>query len=140
MKPILACLLLCGCCLGQTPVRTLTVVRFGDLERRLASSADAAARAQFLTDDFEERECAAPGTPVPRDQWLALPAPKFSFTQEAVHDYGDTAVYSALGTTKVKKFGLVDVWKKQGDGWKLAVRYRCPATGSKPESTTVKRY
>ena len=137
MKRIL-CLLLVTCfCGAQTQYRTRTVILFGDLERRISIGTD---RATLLTDDFEERRCASPGTPIPRDAWLAAPAPKFSFTQEAVHDYGAIAIYSALGSDSESQFMVVDTWQKQGDSWKLAVRYSCPATGVKEADTIPNRY
>jgi len=137
MKTILTLLLFSAACLAQVHVPTLTVVRFGDLERKLATGQD---RAAYLTDDFEQRLCAAPGTPVPRDEWLAAPAQKFSFHQEAVHDYGNVATYSALGSDGDTRFMVVDSWKKEGDSWKLAVRYLCPAAGEKPPAPLPKRY
>lgn len=124
---------------GQIRTVTRTVRHFGDLERKLAT-VDSAQRANYLTDDFEQRLCASPGTPVPREDWLKAPAEKFAFSQEAVHDYGGIATYSALATTDSKQFMVVDTWKKDGDSWKLSVRYLCPATGQKSQSTTPKRY
>lgn len=139
MKTLVLTLFLSTACLAQVQVRTRTVVQFGALEKKLAT-ADDADRASLLTDDFEQRLCAEPGTPVPRDQWLTEPAAHFSLSQQAVHDYSDLAVYSALGTNGDKKFAIVDIWKKQGDDWKLSVRYLCPATGQQPKSSTPKRY
>jgi len=140
MKILLLTLFLSATCLAQVQVRTRTVLQFGSLEKKLAMAEDPAARGSFLTDDFEERLCAEPGTPVARDQWLQAPATHLSLTQEAVHDYGDIALYSSLGTNGDKHITLVDIWKKQDEDWKLAVRYLCPATGTKPESSIPKRY
>jgi hypothetical protein len=133
-------LLLCTAGLAQVQVRTRTVLQFGSLEKKLASAESSTARAAFLTSDFEERLCAEPGTPVPREEWLGQPVTRFSFSQEAVHDYGDTALYSALGTNGDKQYSIVDAWRKEGSDWRLAVRYLCPATGKKPESGIPKRY
>lgn len=139
-RTLLLTLTLSAACFAQVQVRTRTVLEFGALEKKLATAEDSATRASLLTDDFEERLCAEPGTPVPRDQWLTEAATHLSLSQEAVHDYGDTSVYSALGIDGDKHLALVDVWKKQGNDWKLAVRYLCPATGKQPKSSIPKRY
>jgi hypothetical protein len=144
MKFIVVYLSLSLACFGQgvrVPSLTRTVQLFGDLERKLAS-ADSAAKLHFLADDFEERLCAEPGTPVPRSEWLQKISPsEVSFSQEAVHAFGEINVYSALQTTPQSREMIVDTWKQADGGWKLAVRYRCPATGAKPaESGPPKRY
>ncbi len=142
MKIIVALFLLMAASSSQAQVRTLTrtVILFGDLERKLATATNGTERASYLTDDFEVRRCASPGTPLPRDEWLAQPAQQFSFSQQAVHDYGDTALYSAMASTADNQFAIVDTWRKQGDEWKLSVRYLCPATGDKPVNSRPKRY
>jgi len=143
MKSIVIFVLLSTLCMAQNQVRTVTrtVAEFGGWERELATAKSAADRAAFLTDDFEERLCAAPSTPVPRDQWLASPPSNWSLSQEAVHEYGDVSIYSALADDgKPARISLVDVWKRTESDWKLAVRYRCPATGAQPQGTIQKRY
>lgn len=145
MKMIFSILLFTAVCFAQSarvPTVTRTVQQFGDLERKLAQS-DSVARPQFLTEDFEERLCAAPGTPVPRDLWLQKVAiSNVTFSQEAVHMYGDVAVYSGLRAGESDSPDMiVDTWKQADGGWKLAVRYRCPATGARPtESGPPKRF
>lgn len=140
MKNLLLIFLFSASCLAQVQVRTRTVLQFGALEKKLASADAAADRVSLLTDDFEERLCAEPGTPVPRGQWLQAPATHFSLSQEAVHDYGDTSLYSALGTSGDKHYAFVDTWRNDNGAWKLAVRYLCPATGKKPRESAPKRY
>src|SRR3954470_3361853 len=142
MKLILTFILLSGMCMAQNPVRTLTrtVTLFGGLERKLADATNAGERAAYLTEDFEERRCADPGTPVARDQWLSAAAGKTVFSEQAVHSLGDVAIYSALVTSGTQKDMVVDTWKKDGESWKLAVRYRCPSSGSKVSGTINKRY
>jgi len=142
MKIVLTISLLLAGCVAQAQVRTLTrtVILFGDLENKISATANSTERASYLTDDFEERRCAAPGTPIARDQWLTQAAQKFSFSQQAVHDYGDTALYSALATADGRKFAIVDTWRKQGNDWKLAVRYICPATGERVSQPIPKKY
>jgi len=141
---ILVVLLLSLAGVAQTvrvPTVTRTVQLFGDLERKLAS-AEPSARAQFLADDFEERLCAEPGTPVPRQDWLQKAAVlDVNFSQESVHLFGEVALYSALETVGNAGNMIVDTWKQADEGWKLAVRYRCPAAGAKPkDSGPPKRY
>ena len=140
MKTILMLLLLSGFAWGQVAVRTQTVMRFGDLERGLRSAGDLSARGAYLTDDFEERVCAEPGTPIPRSDWLQRPVQILSFSQEAVHDFGITAIYSAFASNETVNDAIVDVWKQVDGEWKLAVRYRCPATGNKPPGSLSKKY
>ena len=144
MKTIAAILLFTLTCFSQS-ARVATVTRtvqlFGDLERKL-EAADSSGKAQMLTDDFEERLCAAPGTPVPRGTCLQESATRnVQFSQEAVHSYGEIAIYSALRTQDQTDNMIVDTWQQADGGWKLSVRYRCPATGDKPaKSALPKRY
>jgi hypothetical protein len=144
MKLAFAALLLSASCLAQTsrvPTVTRTVQLFGHLERKLATL-DAQSKPQLLTDDFEERLCAEPGTPIARDTFLQqATASDAKLTQEAVHSYGDTAVYSGLRTQAQSSESIVDVWVQAAGTWKLSVRYRCPASGAKPAKSAVpKRY
>jgi hypothetical protein len=142
MKHLVTLLVLFMACPSPSQVRTLTrtVVQFGDLEGKIASATGAEERGAYISEDFEERRCAEPGTPIPRDEWLAAPAQKFSFHQQAVHDYGNIAIYSALANDENAQFMVVDTWEKEGDSWKLATRYLCAASGEKPASTLPKRY
>lgn len=137
MKYILLLATLSIACTAQVQYRTRTVVLFGELEKRLSSGVD---RATLLAEDFEERRCAQPGTPIPRDEWLAAPPEKISFRQEAVHDYGSIDVYSALGSDSNSQYGVVDIWQKDGDKWKLAVRYICPVSSAKADEPLPNRY
>jgi hypothetical protein len=58
-----------------------------------------------------------------------------------VHSFDDTAIYSALRSAKTGNEMIVDSWRHTGADWKLAVRYRCPATGKKPSTHEFpKRY
>ncbi len=141
MRILVTLLLLSTSAFAQNQVRTVTrsVLQFGDLERKLAA-APQAERANYLSDDFEERLCAEPGTPIARNEWLAQPAPRFSYRQEAVHDLGDASVFSALALNGDSQYSVVDVWRKDGNTYKLAIRYLCPATGSKPSPSIPKRY
>lgn len=126
----------------RVPTVTRGVLTFGQLERQIASTSEPAGRERLLADDFEERLCSGPGTPIARADWLArqtsVPA---DFRQEAVHDLDGTVIYSALMVSGDAQDMLVDVWRKVEDRWKLAIRYDCPATGEKPgQGNFPKRY
>ncbi|MGZ4787815.1 MAG: hypothetical protein ACXVZX_04795 [Terriglobales bacterium] len=142
MKIVLTFLVLLAATFSEAQVRTVTrtVQRFGDLEKKLSDAGSSSERTNYLTDDFEERLCAQPGTPVPRSDWFATPGQQLTFRQQAVHDYGDIAIYSALASDSNANFMIVDAWKKEGDNWKLSVRYRCPASGPSPKGSLPKRY
>ncbi len=97
---------------------------------------------------------AAPGVPIPRDEWIlqarAAPSRPPRIDQMAVHDFGDVAVvsfreFAAQASRRAPARGrfVVDCWKRAGDGWKLAVRYVSDASseGVKPPPGTIdKRY
>lgn len=108
-----------------------------DLDQRIRKG-DGAAIDALLADDFEMRVGAMPGNPIPRAQWLSQyrfdnrSTAACDIRQMAVHDYDVVAVVSfLLKQHKAEKASgdiyMVDVWKKSGDGWKLAVRYASPA-------------
>jgi hypothetical protein len=127
---------------GRVPTLTRTVIQFGELEHKLADASTREPRAALLTDDFEERLCSAPGTPIPREDWLARePTASAKLSQQAVHLYDDVAVYSAMLSRSAAEDTIVDVWHLVEGNWKLAVRFRCPANGPKPAKSAVpKRY
>ena len=161
---VVSVLLLASPALAQAPanasnVPTVTrLVRiFSELEGSLADklrAKDASALDALVDPSFEMRVGATPGVPVPRDAWTraartaAVPP---HIDQMAVHDFGDVAVVSfrerdttARNTGASDRF-VVDCWKRDGDAWKLMVRYvsdasshgvKAPAAGS----TIDKRY
>lgn len=122
---------------GRVPTVTRLVKRFSELEAGLATqarSADQAALDASLDPSFEMRVGGAPGTPVPRDEWIretrAAAGRRWQIQQMAVHDLGDVALVSfrAVDASAASRHGardrfVVDCWKRDGDGWKLAVRY-----------------
>lgn len=110
---------------------------FGDAEARIVAALkgrDAAVLDGLVAPDFEQRTQAAPGTPLPREDWLkqapAAAVQSGGFRQMAVHDFGDTAVVSFQWLHPAPDF-IVDVWRKKTgtDDWELAVRY---ASGAAP--------
>ena len=140
---------------GRIPTVTRLVKIFSELEAALqtqAHSADPAALEQSLDPSFEMRDAASPGSPVPRDEWLhearASAAANRSIDQMAVHDLGAYAIVSFRevdpGAEWVTQRFVVDCWKREGDTWKLAIRYASavPATSQKraPAGTLDKRY
>lgn len=142
---------------GRVPTVTRLVKVFSGLEADLVAqvhSTDAGALDQSLDPSFEMRVGAAPGTPIPRDEWIrqarAASARPPRIDQMAVHDFGEVAVVSfreipaqAAPARAASGRFVVDCWKRAGDGWKLAVRYVSDAApeGVKPPPGTIdKRY
>lgn len=123
--------------------RTRTVAIFDDLERQLMTAVqqkDKTKLAELAADDFALRRASDPATPEPRDAWIANELPTyelkdFRFTKMAVHLFNDaTAVVSMNywqnatmhGKSGSGDYFLVDVWTKQDNAWRLAVRYVSP--------------
>ena len=118
---------------GQVPTVTRLVKLF--LEREAAVSdaihkGDAQTLGGALTDDFEMRTGARAATPVPRAEWmrdvLRTGDGGDDIARMAVHDYGTLAVVSFTMTAKAGPIFVVDLWRGQGESWKLAVRYASP--------------
>jgi ketosteroid isomerase-like protein len=126
---------------------TRTGVMFSALEKSLDAAArnkDQAGLAKLLSEDFELRESATPGQPVPRADWLARAggAGTMALSQVGVHDFGDTAVVSfsmsgAHGMAAGSTIFVVDVWHRVNGQWQLAVRFQ-PTSGSATETGDVK--
>lgn len=125
---------------GRIPTVSRLVLQFTDRETQLDQrirARDAAGAGNYLTDDFELRASNLPGRPVPRDDWLAQsiqsPGAESRITQMAVHDLGETAVVSFMqGPDTGGSLFVVDVWRRAGSDWKLAVRYAAPIAGNVP--------
>ena len=140
---------------GRVPTVSRLVMLFTERENEFAArirAGDAAGAGSFLTDDFELRASNQPGRPIPRADWLAKsvqsPGASDRITQMAVHDLGDTVVVSFLrGPDTAASLFIVDVWRRAGSDWKLAVRYAAPTAGNVPipgvpaaEPTLPKKY
>ncbi len=121
------------------PTMTRNVLTFTNLENDWADAVarrDNAALDKLVSDRFELRSSAAPGVPVPRaeslKQSLSLAPFKSAVTQMAVHEYPDLMVVSFLwnidanDASLAKKVFVIDTWKRNGDGWQVAVRYAAP--------------
>ena len=120
---------------AQTPPggRIMTVTRqvaeFSQREGALADAmrkADRAATDRLLAPDFELRDSSTASQPMPRAQWIAAKHIDDASEQMAVHDYGTVATVSYLvrASRPSRAMFVVDVWQKQGEDWKLAVRYQ----------------
>jgi ketosteroid isomerase-like protein len=128
---------------GRIPTVTRLVRIMLTQEEQLTAAVqghDEAALARLLADDFEMRVGTAPGTPVPRDEWiksaLARPGHTREIEQMSAHEFGDIVLASYLerpaGTaaspTAAQGPSYVnDVWKRTGDNWKLVRRFIAPA-------------
>jgi len=125
---------------GRVPIVTRLVKSLLELETRLAQAAsagDAATLQALLADDFEMRVARRPGVPTPRAEWLAVlarqPAPLAEIEQIAAHDHGATADVSfVLRSAKAMPLFIVDTWTKEGDSWRLKVRYAAPVARNAP--------
>jgi hypothetical protein len=113
---------------------TRLVKLFLDKEAELAAAArsgNAAALGAFLTDDFELRAGARVANPVPRAEWIRELTrsrdPGGEIGRMAVHDFGTVAVVSFTQDAAGGTLFVVDVWRRAGSDWKLAVRYASPA-------------
>ena len=143
---------------GRIPTVTRLVKIFYELETGLAANLaahDAKAIDRTLDPDFELRTGAMPGTPVPRADWIRQAQSnrsEGSIDQMAVHDFGSVAIVSfrqvpaaAPSASATQRLFVVDCWKREGDGWKLATRYlsiaAAPASARPPSTGTIdKRY
>jgi hypothetical protein len=76
---------------------------------------------RLLPEDFEQRNAASPGVPVPRAEWLQanelkaneLKAPGRALISElAVHDRGELAIASFRLTLAERELFVVDVWRR----------------------------
>jgi hypothetical protein len=116
------------------PTVTRSVKLFLERESALAEAirgADAATLDKSLAEDFELRAGARAGRPVPRADFLREVRRSRDGGGEiaamAVHDLGDVAVVSFTQGNRGGALFVVDVWRKQGSDWQLAIRYASPA-------------
>jgi ketosteroid isomerase-like protein len=139
---------------GRIPTVTRLVKQFSELEMSLVAKArakSASALDDMLDPSFEMRPGSAPGVPVPRDAWIrearatAREPPRIE--QMAVHDLGDVALVSFRETDASARLPgrahsrfVIDCWKREGDGWKLAVRYQSGDARRGAPKALEKRY
>ena len=120
---------------GRVATVTRLVKLFLDREESLSAAmraGDTASLERTLTDDFELRAGARAASPVPRAEFLKdvvrnrpiADAP----SRMAVHDLDSVAIVSFVqGEDARRAIFVVDVWRKSGTDWKLAIRYAGPA-------------
>lgn len=124
---------------AAVPTVTRLVKIFQQLETQFAQAAhagDTAVLEALLADDFELRVARRPAEPVPRAEWLAAiqqhPAPDARIEQMAAHDHGAIVDVSFLlrpvsvgsnTSSGAAPLFVVDTWARDGDGWRLKVRY-----------------
>jgi len=145
---------------SRIPTVTRMVKQFTELESSLAASikaGDEAGLQKLLADDFELRTGSMPGNPTPRAEWIRSLLLRrdvaYSIEQMAVHDLGNHAVVSFVEKSARKEakaapnIFVVDVWKRSGNDWKLAIRYASAASrdvvipGASAESPAIpKKY
>ena len=138
---------------GRVVTRTRLVALYSDLEAQLAAGAQKQDRTkldQLLADDFEQWSPEPPGDPVPREDWLTAYHPSGASTRQmAVRAFPDLDVASFI-LRQQGKFGdsdfngdffVVDVWRHEGKGQKLASRYisRTPKASAQPAPPAAKR-
>jgi hypothetical protein len=75
--------------------------------------------------------------PTPRAEWLAAlarqPAAPAEIEQVAAHDHGTVADVSfVMRSAKELPLFIVDTWIKDGDSWRLKVRYAAPVARNAP--------
>jgi Domain of unknown function (DUF4440) len=131
---------------GQILTPTRQVTLFSDLENQLMHALqkkDAAALQRLLDEDFEISE-ATRSNPIAHEELIdALPAlnlESFLIRRMSAHDFSETVsvdfVASAKGDFGGKdvsgQYYIVDLWRKSGDSWRLAVRYLSKIT-SRPQ-------
>ena len=134
--------------------RVVTMTRFvkvfNDLEYELMDAlrgGNKEAVDRLLAAEFEQRNAARPGEPVPREEWLKsgdLPVAADSEIWElAVHDRGDLAIASFRLKGKEREWFLVDVWRrKAANAYELVTRYASPlaaAVAAAPAKPDPKR-
>jgi len=118
---------------GQVPTVTRLVKLFLEREALVSDAirrGDAQTLAQLLTEDFEMRTSARAAAPVPRAEWmrdvLRTRDGGDDIGRMAVHGYDTLAVVSFTMKAKAGPIFVVDLWRGQGESWKLAVRYASP--------------
>jgi ketosteroid isomerase-like protein len=116
---------------------TRQVTLFTDLEKRILTSIqkkDAASLKTLLADDFEI--WMPNGDPIAAEDWIPAVTgnytlKSFRLSQMAARDFGDTVVVKFTrdqqaeinGKNDSGEYFVVDVWRKDGESWRLSDRY-----------------
>jgi len=122
----------------RVPTVTRLVKAFGQLEAEIITAfkhQDQARLARLIDQNFEMQVASKSANSMPLSGWLkASMAEAASYTYDisdmAVRDLGQTAIVSfdwkpSASTKKDSsaEIFIVDVWKKEGMDWKLAIRF-----------------
>jgi hypothetical protein len=122
----------------RVPTVTRLVKTFGQFEAEIITAfkhKDQAKLTQLIDQNFDMQVASGSANFVPRSEWLkASMAEATSYTYDitdmAVRDLGQTAMVSFdwKPSESIKKGSspeifIVDVWKKEGMDWKLAIRF-----------------
>jgi hypothetical protein len=130
--------------------RVVTMTRFvkvfNDLEYDLMDALRGGRKEavdRLLSADFEQRNAARPGEPVPREEWLKSPdlpvAADAQVWELAVHDRGELAIASFRLKAKDRDLFIVDVWRRKGaDAYELLTRYAAPVSATAPAGPPAK--
>jgi len=120
---------------GRVVTQTRLVSRYAELEDQLATAAikrDQVKLKQILEDDFNQWTPVPPGDPLPLEDWLAQYHPtSFRVRQLAVQSFQDVDIVSLvlsqqghLGKSSMDgDYFVVDIWRHEDAGPRLAVRY-----------------
>ena len=118
---------------GRVPTVTRLVMLFQEREAAVGDAirnGDAQSLGNLVTEDFEMRTAARAAAPVPRAEWmrdvLRTRDAGDAIDRMAVHDYEAVRIVSFTMGAKAGRVFVVDVWRAQGETWKLAVRYASP--------------
>ena len=159
-RSVLLAVLLSSLAHAQQPApgrqRIVTTTRliavFSNLEHELMTGVqqkNKAAVQKLLSDDFAVWTPQPPGDPTPQEDWLASLKQKqislFRIRQMAVESLDHASVVSFVLTettgtgaqARMQNYWIVDLWKGEGDTWKLLGRYQSevrsmPGAASRP--------
>ena len=124
--------------ISRIPTVTRLVKSFTQLEFDIITAFkqnDQTKLARLIDQNFELQVASKSADPVPLSVWLKTSVAegslyKYDITNMAVHDFGQSAIVSfawnpfadGKNNTSPEIF-IVDVWKKDGADWKLAIRF-----------------
>ena len=128
---------------AATPHVTRTVQVFTQLEETLLTAIrehDAARLNTLVGEEFEMIVAHAPGSPVPREDWLASVrqpgAGAYGVEQMSVREIGAVAIASFVLRPIPPRLGavpvfIVDTWERADAQWVLTARHAAPVAGSR---------
>jgi len=139
---------------GRVVITTRLVAIFSELESNVLTALqkkDGAALDKLLSDEFQVWTADPPGSPLPREDWQAQafgsPPASFHLRQMAVRPVSDDVAIASFvlqessirdGKEISQQRFIVDVWKKNGDGWLCTDRYASNAAESPSQQSDKK--